>query len=134
MTAKLFNLQEERESRNVRTAEELRKDKSVSKIIYGQTYIPKSLRVAEKVAGSLFRRLEGIERGNESELIECVLCQNTIKGVTQNNIADYEYYADGGGPLHKRCHDETYNPKNLRHAEEWAERNLAILNGLRGYD
>ena len=133
MTAKLFNLQKEREARTMRAAEELRKGKSIKQIIHGTTYVPKKIIVAEKVVTSLFERLKGIKRGNASELVDCVLCQDPISGVTSNDLTDYEYYADGGGPLHQRCYNETYSPKNLKRAEEWAERNLEILNRLRDY-
>ena len=135
MTAELYNLKEERKARNVRTAEKHRKGQSVKQIIHDTTYVPNSLRVAGEAVASLFERLKGIERGNASELVDCVLCHDPIKGVTKNNIADHTYYADGGGPLHPRCYKETYTPERLREAEEWAEKNLETLalDRLRDY-
>ena len=132
MTAKLFNLQEEREARDVRAAEELKKGQSVRRIIRNLTYIPKPLIVAGEAVASLFERLKGIERGNASELVDCVLCQNPISGVTSNDLTDYQYDTDGG-PLHPNCYGTTYKPENLRRAEEWAEKNLATLDSLRDY-
>jgi len=129
MTAKLFNLREEREARNVRAEEELRKSQSVEQIIHDQTYTPNSLIVAGEAVEALLRESEEFGRGGESEFVDCVLCWTPISGVT----SDYQYYTDGG-PLHKRCYEETYTPKRLREAEEWAEENLARLNRLKDYD
>jgi len=109
-----------------------RSEAAVRRIIHSQTYIPKPLIVAGEAVEALFERLKGIERDNASELVNCVLCQNPISGVTSNDLIDYQYYTDGG-PLHPRCYEETYKPENLRRAEEWAEKNLATLDMLRDY-
>ena len=127
MTAKLFNLQEVREARNVRAAEELRKGQSVRQIIHDLTYIPKPLIVAGEAVASLFERLKGIERYEGRGLVvNCISCKNPIERVDRDDLEHLPHYIDEGelGPLHHSCYQ-----KNIVETRQFAE----TLDRLRDY-
>lgn len=69
------------------------------------------------------------EERDKRSYLPCSLCKIPIEGLTRKNIGDYEFYVDGGGPLHKLCYEGTYTPENLKKADEWLESYLAILEG-----
>ena len=127
MTAELYNLQEEREARNVRAAEELKKGQSVKQIIHDLTYIPKPLIVAGEAVASLFERLKGIERYEGRGLVvNCISCKNPIERVDRDDLEHLPHYIDEGelGPLHHSCYQ-----KNIVETRQFAE----TLDRLRDY-
>ena len=124
MTAKLFNLQEEREARNVRAAEELRKGQSVRQIIHNVTYVPRSFRVAEEAVESLFKGLKEFGRGKRSGLEICASCKKPTDVRKDTPIKQRGYYIKGGGQLHPSCYEE-----NLEATRQFAE----TLDRLRDY-